>query len=150
MTLDEQADTIYRAYPRKVGKKKALASIKRALREVEFGELLAAVREYAACRKLSGQDQRFTPHPATWFNGGRWDDDRNEWRRIDGQPTRAENTEAANGRAFAGFLQRSGVRAGDGALVLHEADGRVHGKSNGSLVRGALFVPGLDDQPGGD
>ena len=42
MTLDEQAMTIYLAYPRKVARKAALRAIKKALREEPCGSLLDA------------------------------------------------------------------------------------------------------------
>ena len=77
MTLDEQAMTIYLAYPRKVARKAALRAIKKALLEEPFGSLLDAVEEYAEARE--GQDSQFTPHPSTWFNQERWADDRDDW-----------------------------------------------------------------------
>lgn len=77
MTLDEQAMTIYLAYPRKVARKAALKAIKKALLEEPFGSLLDAVEEYAEARK--GQDSQYTPHPSTWFNQERWADDRDDW-----------------------------------------------------------------------
>jgi len=77
MTLEEQALALYRAYPRKVARKAAVRAIKKALLEEPFEVLLDAVEEYAEARK--GQDSQFTPHPSTWFNQGRWDDDREEW-----------------------------------------------------------------------
>jgi hypothetical protein len=45
--------------------------------------LLAKVQQYAECRRRvcgeSPREAEFTPHPATWFNGGRYDDDPKEW-----------------------------------------------------------------------
>ena len=75
-------ETIYEAYPKKVGKAKALTAIKVALKKIAFDDLLGAVREYAECR--AGPDQQFTPYPATWFNQERWKDDRKEWKSDSG------------------------------------------------------------------
>jgi DNA adenine methylase len=92
-----QAETLYRFYPRKVGKAAALKAIAKALARVPFVELLDAVQEYASSRK--GKDPQFTPHPATWFNEGRWEDERDEWHRPEG-----------NGRAKAARRVGAGER----------------------------------------
>ena len=68
-------EEIYLAYPRKEGKGHALKSIEKALRLVDHGTLLAKVRLYAKKCETMGQDRKFIPHPATWFNGQRWEDE---------------------------------------------------------------------------
>ena len=86
-------EEIYHAYPRHVGKEAALKSIRKALvriapRDAEW--LMDRVKAYAESRR--GQDEQFTPHPGTWFNEGRYDDDalkpkaKQEWVLADGQP----------------------------------------------------------------
>jgi hypothetical protein len=72
-----QAEKLYQAYPRKVGKKAAIKAILWALKGREFETLMAAVLEFAASPKARGQ---YCPHPATWFNEGRWEDDRRDWQ----------------------------------------------------------------------
>ena len=42
--------------------------------------LLAKVREYAASPAVKSTPIEFIPHPATWFNAGRYDDDPAEWQ----------------------------------------------------------------------
>lgn len=79
----EKIELIYQAYPRKVAKDAALKAIEKSLDRVSFEVLLSAVEEYARCRKRPGNDMALTPHPATWFNAGRWQDDREEWMRLD-------------------------------------------------------------------
>ncbi|MGE9296582.1 MAG: hypothetical protein ACQKBV_09875 [Puniceicoccales bacterium] len=77
------AEEIYERYPRKVGKAAALKAIEKRLKDTAHGKLLAAVEEYAAAVETWPQDDRqFIPHPATWFNQQRDDDDRSEWRRA--------------------------------------------------------------------
>lgn len=85
---------VYNAYPRKVGKKVALASIGRAIlalkargQENAADWLLERVKTYAA--SPAGQRGTFTPHPATWFNQGRYDDDDREWQRTEGDRGRS-------------------------------------------------------------
>ena len=73
-----QAEIIYQAYPRKVGARKAKQKIRKTLEEVPFEELLIKVQLFARC--VEGQDRQFIPHPETWFNQGRWQDDPEEWK----------------------------------------------------------------------
>lgn len=79
----DQIEAIYKAYPRKVAPQAAKKAIAKALDQpdVTFGSLLEAVEEYA--RSRVGKDQKFTPHPATWFNRGSYHDDREDWHRSD-------------------------------------------------------------------
>jgi len=44
-----------------------------------FDWLLGRVKAFAT--SPAGQAGKFTPHPATWFNGGRYEDDDAEWAR---------------------------------------------------------------------
>src|SRR3990167_1862607 len=84
------AADLYSAYPRKVGKGKAMKAIRLALKKTTFDVLREAVVAFAKARE--GQDQQFTPYPATWFNEERWNDDRREWSRTSspvGGPSRA-------------------------------------------------------------
>lgn len=78
-----QVEEIYQAYPRKVGKQAALTAIRAAVNRGTTPEyLLEATTEYARSRE--GKEQSFTPHPATWYQQGRYDDDRADWWREDG------------------------------------------------------------------
>jgi hypothetical protein len=70
-------DRVYSAYPRKVGKAKALAAIEKALKLIPFAELLPIVESFA--KAVQGRESRFVPHPATWFGQQRWLDDQSEW-----------------------------------------------------------------------
>lgn len=63
------------AYPRRVAKKDAFRALDRVRKagEVEFKQLIVAVGNFA--RSVSGKDRQYIPYPATWINGGRWDDE---------------------------------------------------------------------------
>jgi len=64
-------DAFWAIYPRQVGKKAAMAAYKRALKDTDHDTLIAAV-----IRQTPGwPDKRFIPHPTTWLNQGRWDDE---------------------------------------------------------------------------
>lgn len=70
---EEQAHTLYAMYPRHVGKKAALVKIRIALQEVGYEVLEAAVKRFAQSRQ--GEEPKYTPYPATWFNRGSWEDE---------------------------------------------------------------------------
>lgn len=70
-------EEIYQAYPRKVAKQDAIKAIRKAMKDVEPVKLLEITKAYASARV--GADPQFTPHPATWFNGRRYNDDPGTW-----------------------------------------------------------------------
>jgi len=72
---------IYSAYPRKVAPSDALKAIAKAIAKGKTpAHLLERTKSYAAATALWAEDElRFIPHPATWFNGGRYDDDPKTW-----------------------------------------------------------------------
>jgi hypothetical protein len=85
--------TIYQAYPRHRGKRAALTAIRRALArlapEHDADWLLLKVNEYA--QERLGEDEHFTPHPATWFNQDRFFDEPPARFRLAKEP---DDTEA--------------------------------------------------------
>lgn len=92
-------ESIYDAYPRKVGKDAALKAIYKALRRIAPDHdalwLLDRTSAYAETRR--NEDPQFTPHPATWFNQGRYLDEslqpkpKTLWVRADGTPVEPAN-----------------------------------------------------------
>ncbi len=91
---------IYSAYPRKVGRKKAEAIVKSLLSKnpESFGhDLLAKVGSYAAATALwPPGDERFIPHPATWFGQERFNDDPSTWIRNGALPAKAAHATFAH------------------------------------------------------
>lgn len=76
----DETKAIYMAYPRKVAPDAALRAIQRRFAEGIAAEtLLQAVTAYAAA--TAGTEREFIPHPASWFNAGRFQDDPSEWTR---------------------------------------------------------------------
>jgi hypothetical protein len=91
-------EAIYQAYPRKEGHAVAIRAIEKAVKKLVDGtteskrprmskreaqKLLSGVVEVYA-RSPAGQnpERKFIPHPSTWFNGERWDDDQEEWQHT--------------------------------------------------------------------
>lgn len=84
----ETVAAIYEAYPRHIGRAKALTAIEKALTFVASRNglpdpaawMLGRAQAFAASD--AGHRGVFTPHPTTWFNQGRYDDDDTEWNRT--------------------------------------------------------------------
>ena len=60
----------WQAYPRRTAKKAAEKALAKALREVSIETIIEAL-----ARQTPSWDPKFTPHPATWLNQGRWADE---------------------------------------------------------------------------
>jgi predicted transcriptional regulator len=60
-------------YPRKTGKVAAFKAYAKAAHEVGYKTLFDGVERLAADPNLPAKN--FIPHPATWLNEGRWDDE---------------------------------------------------------------------------
>lgn len=77
-------DTFWRVYPRREGKKAARKAWDRALKDgAEPQAIIIGAFRY---RDLPGREDRFTAHPTTWLNQGRWEDelvDRTEQSKTD-------------------------------------------------------------------
>ena len=65
------------AYPKKVGKQRALKAWKKLIKEKKLPDLaciLDAIREQKTWTQWREEGGKYIPHPATWLNDGRWDD----------------------------------------------------------------------------
>lgn len=76
------------AYPRKQGKRKALAEWRRATKRVDRAELEAKTARFADFHAQEGTDKQFIPLPTTWLNRDGWDDElisrntQNSWSNV--------------------------------------------------------------------
>ena len=69
----EDFEKFWSAYPRKAGsKQKAFESFKKAGVSLEI--LLAAIESQKQSAQWCKDDGQFIPHPTTWLNGKRWED----------------------------------------------------------------------------
>lgn len=72
----EAFDSFWSIYPLKVKKQEALkawAKIKPDNKLVE--KILSAVTIQKQTKEWNKEDGKYIPHPTTWLNGGRWDDE---------------------------------------------------------------------------
>jgi len=84
----------WEVYPRKVAKPAALKAYARAIASLKAEHdgtadqwLLARTRQFA--QSPAGQAGRYCPHPATWLNQERFNDDPQEWDEQDGHEKHA-------------------------------------------------------------
>lgn len=70
--LDSSFDEFWSAYPRRSGKIKAKDAFRKASKECDPQTIIAGAQAFA---DDPNRQQEFTPHPATWLNQGRWEDD---------------------------------------------------------------------------
>jgi hypothetical protein len=77
-------DRFWQAYPRKVGKKKAGRKFKQILDGKDhFKEIMSALTEQKQTDQWQRNDGQYIPHPTTWLNQGRWDDDPEAYNHQD-------------------------------------------------------------------
>lgn len=101
--VSAQALEVYGAYPLKVSRGAALPKIELAIKEVGFDALLEATKAYAAATSTWPKDeQRFIPHPSTWYHQQKYRDDRREWTRKSVVPV----ITIQGGSRFGSFGQR--------------------------------------------
>jgi uncharacterized protein YdaU (DUF1376 family) len=72
-SLPEGFDLFWAAYPRHVAKLKAVKAYKAAIEIAAPAEIIAGVRAFKFSR-----DPDYQPHPATWLNQRRWQDEESQ------------------------------------------------------------------------
>lgn len=73
-------------YPRKVGKRVALKSWDRLTKQ-EQSDVLEALPNHLKYWKLKNTESEYIPHPATWLNQGRWEDELDMTEKVIKKPT---------------------------------------------------------------
>jgi len=68
-------EAFWSAYPRKIGKRAAMTAWARLKVNGSFDKVLAAVEQQKRSEQWQKDGGQFIPHPATWLNQGRWDDE---------------------------------------------------------------------------
>ena len=81
-----EVENLYQTYPRKVGKRAAIVAITKAIERItdRVEDPVEWMDERVAlfARSPVGQGS-FCPHPSTWFNQDRFDDDVGEWQKTE-------------------------------------------------------------------
>ena len=90
------ASTIYDAYPVKVARPVALKAISKALATYPWEQVLERTQRFAALRPPStAGDCPSIPHPSTWFNQERFNDDESTWLTYEQVEARKRKADAA-------------------------------------------------------
>lgn len=77
---DNGFDKFWSAYPKKKGKKEALRAWQRARDKPNIDKILASIGRQCLSHDWTKSGGQYIPHPATWINQGRWDDE------VDAEP----------------------------------------------------------------
>lgn len=91
-------DRFYGIYPRRIGKGAARQAFTRAIKKKPAQLIIEAAHEFACFCKRMNIDPKFIPHPTTWLNQERWDD---ELQKEQGPKT---TTDVLNGLFNGGIL----------------------------------------------
>ena len=68
-------EKFWKAYPRHEAKQRAIPALERALKKTDIDTILNAIEKQKNSEKWLKDNGQFIPHPATWLNGGCWDDE---------------------------------------------------------------------------
>lgn len=83
----EAFETFWKLYPRKVGKGAAFKAFqKNKLGNGKLQKVLDAVESQSKSEQWTRDNGQFIPHPTTWINGGRWDDEAESGREAAKDP----------------------------------------------------------------
>ena len=74
--IETNFEAFWKEYPRKVGKGDARKAFsKTILKGVSLETLLEALRKQKRCTQWNRDNGRYIPHPSTWLNQERWEDE---------------------------------------------------------------------------
>lgn len=76
-TVQDQFERWWAVYPRRVGKGAALKAFVTFLRQkrITFEQLMEKTAQYRAIRIGASNHPQYTPHPSTWLNQWRFEDE---------------------------------------------------------------------------
>lgn len=93
-------------YPRKQGKRKALAEWRRATKRIDRDALVTKTKTFADFHAREGTDKQFIPLPTTWLNRDGWDDElisrnpQNTWSNIANTMSRKHDGDIVDGEVI--------------------------------------------------
>lgn len=74
-TYTAEFEAFWTAYPNKTGKAAAVKAYAKALRTATAEQVMAGLQATVAVWTAERRERQFIPHPATWLNAGRWEDE---------------------------------------------------------------------------
>ena len=116
---EQRFDEFWALYPKKVGKKVAFTSWKKAKVNKELHEkIIKAVTMAKNTEQWQRENGRFIPNPSTWLNQGRWDD---EYEEV-GHGTNSQHNKSPNGEKATPGQQQGGGNGLSGFKTADEDD----------------------------
>ena len=73
--ISDPFEIFWSTFPRRIGKGAARTAFAKAKKLVSSSKIIEAAQEFADFCEEQGTEKRFIPHPSTWLNQERWDDD---------------------------------------------------------------------------
>ena len=73
--ISDPFEVFWWTYPRRIGKGATRTAFARAKKKADVLHILNAAHQYSAFCVEQGTEKQFIPHPSTWLNQERWDDD---------------------------------------------------------------------------
>lgn len=75
--LEEEFEQLWKIYPRKLGKKKAFDSFKKArkIKKIPYETIENGLYRYIKYLEQQETDEQFIMHGSTWMNGEKWQDE---------------------------------------------------------------------------
>lgn len=74
-TFEADFEAFWKAYPRHVNKSKAKAALLKALKKTTLETILKNLANQKKTNQWTKDNGQFIPHPTTWLNGERWEDE---------------------------------------------------------------------------
>lgn len=71
---DDRFEQFWQAYPRRIGKGCARRAYEKARKLASHDDIMAGLRRFIQAEPWHG-DIQFCPHPSTWLNQERWEDE---------------------------------------------------------------------------
>ena len=98
-------DDFWNTYPRKIAKGHARLAFERALKKTDAVTILSAAAKFA--ETVEHKEKQYIPHPTTWLNGERWDDEIDD---VSGRSNTDRLDDIINFDKYA--LERLGIKNG--------------------------------------
>ena len=80
-------EEFWKAFPRKIGKSLARKAWAKARKEVSASVLIDRAKQFSEVCRRKGTEEKFIPHPSSWLNAGRWDDEELKGVKLPGDIT---------------------------------------------------------------
>jgi len=91
-------------YPRRIGKAAARKSYAKAMKATTHDEIMFGLSQQMP--SLASREQQYIPHPSTWLNQERWNDEPDHNASRNGTHARADRPGTGMAQAFAAVAER--------------------------------------------